>query len=242
MSHNPIDADPAGPSAEVYLLGTISFAQLLFLQEAVVEHVHGRPDGRVGLLLCEHPPLITVGRAGSAADVRTHAGLIRHGQIEVRWVKRGGGTIVHAPGQLAVYPIVPLRWHGFSVGEFVDLLETALVRTLQALGFQVERRASQPGVFGRSGLLAPVGLAVRHWVTCHGAFINIAPPMGLFHLLSYQNDPARRMGSLAAEQRKPVPPTTVRAELIAQLTETLGLGRYHLHTGHPLLRHPPARR
>ena len=59
--------------------------------------------------------------------------LVRNRQIEVRWVNRGGGCLMHSPGQLAIYPIVPLRWHGFSVGEFLHRFQTGIIEALDDL-------------------------------------------------------------------------------------------------------------
>ena len=48
---------------DVRLLGTVDFESALFLQERLVYEISGRGDLFGGLFLCEHPPLITVGRA-----------------------------------------------------------------------------------------------------------------------------------------------------------------------------------
>jgi lipoate-protein ligase B len=149
-------------------------------------------------------------------------------------VKRGGGTIVHTPGQLAIYPIVPLSWHGFSVGEYLDSLETAILHTVRQLGYSADRRAGRHGVWGRSGWLAQLGVAVRDWVTWHGAYLNVSPATGLMRLVEPQSADDRA-GSLTAEHGRPVKMTAVRAELVSQLTAAFGCTRYHLHTGHPLL-------
>ena len=182
---------------------------------------HDRGDGQITLLLCEHPPIITVGRGGSPGDVAMQSGPVRNRQIEVRWVNRGGGCLVHCPGQLAIYPIVPLRWHGFSVGEFLDRFQAGIVETLDELNVpstrpsasgrkrgqcpfvatnlrsvpalrvlrQMERSPFPPGVWGRTGQLAALGVAVRHWITYYGAYLNVCPPMGLFRLV--ESDPRR---------------------------------------------------
>jgi lipoate-protein ligase B len=235
MPSVPFDADLAGPAVEVHLLGTIDYGACLKLQELLHQRVGKRQDGQICVLLCEHPRIITVGRGGSAADVRSEAGLIRRREIEVRWVKRGGGTVVHTPGQLAVYPIVPLNWHGFSVGEYLDLLETAMLHTVRQLGYSAERRPGLHGVWGRSGRLAQLGVTVRDWVTLHGAYVSVSPATGLLRLVEPRSVDDR-VGSLTAEHGKPVKMTAVRAEVVSQLTAAFGCNRYHLHTGHPLLR------
>jgi lipoate-protein ligase B len=236
MTSMPFDADLIGPAVEVHLLGSLDFDRCLELQQQLIHRAGSRQDGQICVLLCEHPKIITIGRAGTAADVNKEAGLIRRGQVPVRWVKRGGGTMVHAPGQLAVYPIVPLRWHGFSVGEYLDLLEAAVISALRRLGQPAERLAGRPGIWGRTGQLALLGVAVRDWITWQGAFINVCPAMGLFGLVNSGQHGVNRMSSLAAERNRPAKMTSVRAELVTQLTEAFGCSRYHLHTGHPLLR------
>ena len=47
---------------DVRLLGTVDFDAAQFLQERLVYEISGRDDRFGGLLLCEHPPLITVAR------------------------------------------------------------------------------------------------------------------------------------------------------------------------------------
>ena len=98
------------------------------------------------------------------------------------------------------------------------------------------------GVWGRTGQLAAVGVAVRNWVTYHGAYLNVCPSMGLFRLVD--SDPAgkTRMSCLVAERHGRVTMTTVRATLVRHLAEAFGCTRYHLYTGHPLMRRNPSRR
>ncbi len=257
------------------------------------------------------------------------SGPVRNGQIEVRWVNRGGGCLVHCPGQLAVYPIVPLRWHRSEKGTGpicakhppgrsgkLDLspfpnLRRRLPRPLSGRhrrnarrversephtdgdggGFRrkmsrqwkvatenllrplparvgrlynsrplpnhfhvpfprawgvwrpspCSRRRKRPlpapwGVWGRTGQLAALGVAVRHWITYFGAYVNVCPPMGLFRLV--ESDPVghTQMSSLVAERCGPVRMTGVRAALVRRLADCFGCDRYHLYTGHPLLR------
>ena len=50
------------------------------------------------------------------------------------------------------------------------------------------RHRSFSGVWGRTGQLAAVGVAVRHWVTYYGAYLNVCPPMGLFRLVETDGD------------------------------------------------------
>jgi lipoyl(octanoyl) transferase len=239
MAHGPLDNHTPAPAVQAHLLGRIDFGRCLALQQRLVQQAAAGDDGQIRLLLCEHPEIITVGRGGSPAEIQSEAGLVRSGRIDVRWVKRGGGCLVHAPGQLAVYPIVPLRWHGFSVGEYLDRFQAGVLNTLGELGIRGEGRPGRHGVWGRTGQLAAFGIAVRDWVAYHGAFINVSPSMGLFRLVDADPHGSTRMSCLVAERGQPVRMTSVRAELVRGLSEAFGCDRYHLYTGHPWLRHAP---
>lgn len=250
MPFDRFDLEIPAPSVEIHLLGRIDHSQCARLQDRLVGQIAGRDDGQICLLFCEHPQIITVGRAGSPADIQFDSKLIRHDQLEVRWVKRGGGCMVHLPGQLAVYPIVPLRWHGMSVGQYLDRLQSGILAALHELSFPAQTQPStddgteptadtepssnQPGVhgiWGRNGRLVSFGVAVRDWVSYHGAFINVCPAMGLFKLIE-----GDRQSSLMIERRHHANMSAVRAALVSHLTESLGCPRYHIYTGHPMLK------
>ncbi len=242
MSTAPFETRQHSPAVETFLLGRIDYRRCLELQRRLIGEIGGRDDGQIALLLCEHPPVVTVGRGGSPGEIATDSRLLRSRQIEVRWVNRGGGCLLHCPGQLAIYPLVPLRWHGFSVGEYLERLLAGIVETLDELGIRGHTPPGQSGVWGRTGQLAAVGVAVRNWVTYYGAYLNVCPSMGLFRLVDSDPVGQTRMSCLVAEHRGRVRMTTVRAGLVRHLAEALGCTRYHLYTGHPLLRSDPGRR
>jgi lipoate-protein ligase B len=220
---------------EAHLLGRIGFERCLALQQKLVDQIAARRDGQIQVLLCEHPDLITIGRSGSAADLHADSHLLTSRQIEVRWVKRGGGAMFHTQGQLAIYPIVPLGWHRFSVGEFMIRFQAGLLETLCALGVRPTTTTDHYGIYGRTGQLAAFGVAVRDGVTYHGAFLNVCPSMGLFRVV--ETDPRGHipMSCLVAERTGRVKMTEVRAELIRQLTSAFGCNRCHIYSSHPLL-------
>lgn len=233
---SPSGNQPLSPAMEAHLLGRIDFQRCLALQRKLVRRIALAGEEEICLLLCEHPDLITIGRGGSPADVQLDSRLIHSGKLPVRWVKRGGGCLVHTPGQLAVYPLVPLQWRRLSVGEYLDRFQAGVLATLEKLGIHGHTRPGQHGVWGRTGQLVTFGIAVHDWVAYHGAFVNVAPSMGLFRLIQTDPDRATRISSLVAERQRPVKMTSVRAELIPHLADAFGCDRYHLYTGHPMLR------
>lgn len=237
MSPSPCPDDSL---LEAYLFGEIELERCAALQRQLVAEASVRGDGRITVILCEHPQMITVGRSGSPGQIQYGAGPLRSGQIEVRWVKRGGGCLVHGPGQLAVYPIVPLGDRGWTVGEYLRRFESAIHGALEALKIRCEIRTPAAGLWGRTGQLVSFGISVSNWVTFHGAFINVCPSMGMARLVDCDPLGDSRMSTLVAERGQPVKMTGVRAEVVRRLADEFACSRHHLHTGHPWLRRPRA--
>jgi len=236
-----------------YLLGSLDFDACLTLQQRLVFEAGGRQDGQISLLICEHPPLITVGRHGSRTDIRLGEQALASERLNVRWVNRGGGSLAHAPGQVAIYPIVPLEFHGWTVGTYLGRLQKGLTATLTELGLQCQPSDGQPGhavsqthvdaattpgaplgVWGRTGQVAAVGVAVKNWTSYFGAYVNVSPPR---RLLSVVHTDARRrapMSSLAIERQQPTKMSRVREALVRNLAAAFDAPRYNIHTGHSL--------
>ena len=143
--------EPARPAAppgalEAFLLGVVDFDAALFLQERLMMDVAHGDDGHGVLLVCEHPPLITIGREGSQAQVRCDAEELTARQMQVRWMNRGGGALVHVPGQLALYPILPLARRGLGLAAYRERLEQALLDCCRELRIRAWRKTATASV------------------------------------------------------------------------------------------------
>jgi lipoyl(octanoyl) transferase len=227
--------DPLQPAAAFYLLGQVQFDACLGLQQRLVYEAGGRARRQVQVLVCEHPPLITIGRLGSRAHLRVDQQELDSRALEVRWVNRGGGCIVHGPGQLAIYPIVTLDRCGWTLGEYLRRLHAALRSLCKELRIQAETPPGRHGIWGRSGHLAALGVAVKDWTSYHGLFFNVCPSLDQVRLVNSDPWGDAPASSLLAERQQPVKMTAVREGIIRHLAAALGCERYHLHTGHPLL-------
>lgn len=228
---------PREASIHIHLLGLVDYEDCLSLQRRLAYDALTRSDGRIVVLICEHPPLITIGRGGSRGHVRLTATELIERQLEIRYVGRGGGAILHAPGQLAIYPIVPLEWHGWTVGQHLRQLRSALADLLIEFKIQPAPVAGSYSLAGRNGVLAAFGVAIRGGVATHGAFLNVNPELRDFGRIEVS--PGRMMTSLLSHRALATKMPRVRAALVTHLAEALGLERYHLHTGHPLLAELP---
>ena len=131
-----------------------------------------------------------------------------------------------------------MRWHGWTIGEYLRRLHAALAELLIEFKVKPAPVAGSLALAGRSGVLAALGVSVRHGVTMHGAFLNVNPEMRDFGRVEVAG--GQTMSSLLSHRALPTKMTKVRAALVTHLAEALVLERYHLHTGHPLLAELPA--
>ena len=126
--------DPiASPMNEtrVCRVGRIDFARAWAWQESLrqLRRAEQIPDT---LMLVEHPPTYTGGRATLPEHLLTQG-------LDVVEIDRGGSVTFHGPGQIVAYPIVDLRQRGRDVHQYLRDLEAVLIRTLGRLWFGRER-------------------------------------------------------------------------------------------------------
>jgi len=226
---------PQTSSLDVFLLGMLDLDSSIELQERLRRDIAGRTDLHGAILVCEHPPCITIGREGSFADVCVDREELISRRMDVRWQNRGGGTFVHVPGQLAVYVVVPLdRWK-LGLLEFRTLLENSLISTASDLKVTAERSVGSPGCICRCGQFAFIGASVRDWVSNGGLHVNVSVPQEALDLIRWTRSDTR-ITSLAAQRTRPTAMSTVRESLVRNLAKSLGYDGYHVYSGHPLLK------
>jgi lipoate-protein ligase B len=142
--------------------------------------VAARRAGETGdrLLLLEHPPVVTLGRAAKPAHLLVPREELARRGVGVFEVVRGGDVTWHGPGQLVGYPIVDLATRGRpDVPGFLRLVEAALCEALGALGVAAGTHPGWTGVFVAGAhpprKIASIGIGVRGWVTWHGFALNV---------------------------------------------------------------------
>ena len=225
---------PVSSSLDAFLLGTVELGSALELQQRLRRDVASRTDPHGTILVCEHPPSVTIGREGSFADIQIDREDLNARQMEIRWLNRGGGTFVHLPGQLAVYVIVPLERLQLNLLGFRTAMEKGLIATAADLKVVAERATVRPGAICRCGQFAFIGAAVRDWVSYGGLYVNVSLDREALDVVSWSNSDVK-VTSLSAQRTRPTAMSTVRESLIRNLSTSLGYDGYHLFTGHPLL-------
>jgi lipoyl(octanoyl) transferase len=195
--------------------------------------VSGRSDRQGFLLVCEHPPLISLGRDASRLHVPLTDEELASRELALRWTSRGGDAVFHAPGQLAIYPLLPLDRIGIGIVEFRRRLETAIIAVCHELRLAAKRR-DEPGVWTRYGQVAAIGAGVRSWVSHHGAFFNVTIDPGLLKLIAHPSGQSQT--TLQALRLRPVSMNQVREAVVRHVARAFDYESVHTYVGHPLLR------
>jgi lipoyl(octanoyl) transferase len=146
-------------------LGRAEFGAVLAEQLAARERVWAGEPGVV--LLCEHSPVITLGRSASVTNI------LAAGDIPVERIERGGEVTYHGPGQLMIYPVVRLR----SVVGFLESVAGAIAETCAAFGAPgAAWRRDPAGVWLDGKKLAACGIHVARGVSVHGFALDVDTP------------------------------------------------------------------
>ncbi len=165
-------------------LGTRAFSDVLALQRAAAR---ARLDGSLEqdlLMLVEHPPVVTLGRAArDPATLLATPELLAARGVELFDVERGGDVTFHGPGQLVGYPIVDLNRHKLDLHWYLRQLEEVVIRAIATFGIVGERSVGQTGVWTSGRKIASIGVHARQWVTWHGFALNVTTDLSYFDLM-----------------------------------------------------------
>lgn len=223
-------------TAEVRLLGVADVPSVLALQKLLVHEVRQQNRMCAAVLICEHPPAITAGQDSSVLDLPVDHRELESRLLKVHRVPRDGGTILHQPGQLAIYAVVSLTESGLTLQEFRSRLREALVRSCEDAQVRVAPQANDPtGLWGRQGLICQLGIGVNQGVTCFGAWLNVSCRIDEASLYG-RGLRGARISSLNTERVRPTLMGQIRSSVIAHVCQQLGFPEYHIHTGHPFLK------
>ncbi|HEY1186821.1 MAG TPA: lipoyl(octanoyl) transferase LipB [Gemmata sp.] len=232
MIDRPTQPDTAPERAlTAYLLGGLDFDELSTLQRRLCYDVSGDRD-TAAVVVCEPEPGITVGREGSAAHIRPNASALASRRWPVRWVARGGGALLHQPGQVACYPILPLDAFNLSPARYVAELQSVVLELCRDFGIEAVPDSDHPGVRANGRRIAHVGIAIRDWVSSYGIVINVNPDLAPFRDIRCDGD-AVPMTSLQRESALRVRVSGVRQKLLELIAARFGFARVSVFHNHP---------
>ena len=207
-------------------LGLIGYAEAWELQKRVVA---SRKAGAIAdvLLLCEHPPVITLGRSGKRENLLASEHVLRQKGVEFHASDRGGDITYHGPGQIVGYPILNLGAIRRDVVWYVRMLEEAMIRATAEFGITAERVAGKTEVWVRAGSteekLAAIGVRISRWVTSHGFAYNVSTDLRNFDLIVPCGIADRKATSLEKLLGRSVEQKEVAPRIAKHLGEVLGV-------------------
>ncbi|MBK9031807.1 MAG: lipoyl(octanoyl) transferase LipB [Myxococcales bacterium] len=154
-------------------LGRVAHGDAIAQQEARRQEILAGDAAAQAVLLCEHPPVITLGHAADRGHVLIDDAEAARRGITITPVSRGGDVTYHGPGQLMIYPVVRVR----SVVAFLAAVAGAIAEECAALGVVgAEFRREPAGLWLGDAKLAACGLHLARGVAIHGWAWNVATP------------------------------------------------------------------
>ena len=203
-------------------LGLTPYDESLMLQRRLATL---RAEDRLGdvLLLVEHPPVVTLGRAGQKAHLRIPESSLAAMGIGFFEVERGGDMTYHGPGQLVGYPILNLAEHGRDLHRYLRQLEEVLIMTISGFGIAAGRSLGRTGVWVGESKIASLGIHVCRWVTRHGFALNVNMDLTPFELIVPCGLQGAKTTSMTQELSRPISIRKVTSALIERFEVEFGV-------------------
>lgn len=146
-------------------LGKLEYERVLEMQLSLVK-LRKNGMARDTLILVEHPPVVTVGKDG-------HKENFENLKIKPFFIDRGGDVTYHGPGQLVVYFIFNLARRGRDLHSFMQTIQEGIISAMKNIGIEAEKGDEHTGVWVKKNKIASIGIAVKNWISYHGAAINL---------------------------------------------------------------------
>jgi lipoate-protein ligase B len=202
-------------------LGEVPYREAWVLQREVVRRRAAReiPDT---LLLLSHPPVVTLGKAGTIDHLVSSRGELVDRGVEFVETDRGGDITFHGPGQIVGYGVVDLTPRGRDLHRYLRDLEEVLILALAGFGIAADRAAGLTGVWVGDAKVAAMGIRVSRWITHHGFALNVDTDLSYFDLIVPCGIADRRVTSMAELLGRPLEREPVEDALERAFGEVFG--------------------
>ncbi len=213
-------------------LGLMEYARCWELQRQLFDDLlarkHAASDTVGTILLVEHPPVYTLGKSGHAENLLVAPEQLAEWGATFFHIDRGGDITFHGPGQLVCYPILDLERIGIGLRDYIDALETCVIRTAARYGIRAGRIAGASGVWideqsPRPRKLCAVGVRSSRFVTMHGFALNVTTDLAWFSRINPCGFTDRGVASIASETGIRPPMDEVKRIVLEELAAQLGI-------------------
>jgi len=158
---------------EIQDWGQIEYYEAWAKQKEIALDIQKNRNRNV-LVLCEHPTVITIGRAGGSDNIITSKDFLKQMGINVVEIDRGGDVTMHNPGQLVGYPIFNLSSYKEDLHWFLREIEESIIEIIGHWNLKGGRVEGLTGVWlEEKRKIAAIGLHCSRWVTSHGFALNV---------------------------------------------------------------------
>ncbi|HET7477922.1 MAG TPA: lipoyl(octanoyl) transferase LipB [Rubrobacteraceae bacterium] len=179
----------------------------------------GIPDT---LVLLEHPPVYTLGRAAKdASNLGAGEDYLRSLGAEVFWIDRGGDVTFHGPGQVVGYPILRLKVR--DTHAYLRELEEVVIRALADYGLEGWRHPAYTGVWVGENKICAIGVKFSSgWITSHGFALNVKTDLSWFDRVTPCGIREHGVTSLQRELNRDVTLAGVEDRITLHFLESFG--------------------
>ena len=207
---------------------TLLANELIQAKRSAVTTEHPVPHS---LIFCEHNPVYTLGKSGSADHVLLNETELKDRDIEYFKINRGGDITYHGPGQIVCYPIFDLDKIFTDVHRYVRGLEEVVIRTLAQYGIEAMRIQEYTGVWLEGTDVLPkrkicaIGVHLSRWVSMHGFAFNINTDLSYFnHIIPCGIvDKDKAVTSLEIELGQKINTEEVKKKILFHFADIFGL-------------------
>lgn len=138
-------------------------------------------------LLCEHPPVYTLGKSGKKEHVLMTDDELAQNDIAFFNTNRGGDITFHGLQQIVGYPILDLEKYYTDIGKYLRNLEEMIILTIAEYGIRGGRSKGETGVWidadiaGQERKICAIGVRCSRWITMHGFAMNVNTDLSYFN-------------------------------------------------------------
>jgi len=210
-------------------LGLVSYRQAWLFQEELFDGIIAQKTANRSataeeqtitnnyLLLCQHPPVYTLGKSGKPENLLLSESELEEKEIEYYKINRGGDITFHGPGQIVGYPILDLENFFTDIHKYLRLIEEAIILTLAEYAIVAGRIDGLTGVWIGERKICALGVRTSRWVSMHGFAFNVNTDLAYFQNIIPCGIDDKEVTSLAQELGHEVNIAEVENKVLAHL-------------------------